>query len=240
MNDPRSSRKRIFVVDDEPKIVRLIVANLESLGYEGHGCSQAGEAVHGAARLNPDLIILDLMMPGMDGFQVLQELREFCDAPVIILTARDQQADKLRGFELGADDYLTKPFALEELFARVKALLRRTVREHDAAPAAEFTHGALRLGFADHRAWAGDQELRLTATEFRLLATLARRAGRVLTHEYLLESAWGAPHSGDIPGLRVALTRLRHKLRDAGMDAECIRTYVGIGYMMDLSRLHPS
>ena len=100
MSDPRSDRKKIFVVDDEPKIVRLIVANLESLGFEGHGCSQATEAVHGVARLAPDLVILDLMMPGMDGFQVLQGLREFSDVPVIILTARDQQTDKLRGFEL--------------------------------------------------------------------------------------------------------------------------------------------
>ena len=233
MSDPRSDRKKIFVVDDEPKIVRLIVANLESLGFEGHGCSQATQAVHGVARLAPDLVILDLMMPGMDGFQVLQGLREFSDVPVIILTARDQQTDKLRGFELGADDYLTKPFALEELFARVKALLRRTAREHDVASPAEFVHGQLRLSLVDHRAWVRDQELRLTATEFRLLATLVRRSGRVLTHEYLLESAWGSTHCGDVTSLRVALTRLRQKLRAAGMDAECIRTYVGIGYMMD-------
>lgn len=233
MSDPCTGRCKVLVVDDEPKIVRLIVANLESMGYDGHGCTHSAEAVERAAALNPDLVILDLMMPGHDGFAVLAALREFSDVPVIILTARDQHEDKLRGFELGADDYLTKPFALDELFARVKAVLRRAQREPAASARAEFEHGPLRLSLVHNRAWVADQELRLTATEFRLLALLVRRAGSVLTHEFLLDSVWGTSGQDDVAALRVALTRLRHKLRAAQFDTDCIRTYPGVGYMLE-------
>lgn len=232
MSDPCTGRCKVLVVDDEPKIVRLIVANLESMGYDGHGCCNSAEAVDRAAALAPDLVILDLMMPGRDGFTVLAALREFSDVPVVILTARDQHEDKLRGFELGADDYLTKPFALDELFARVKAVLRRAQREPATAARAEFDYGPLRLSLVHNRAWVS-AELRLTATEFRLLALLVRRAGSVLTHEFLLDSVWGNSGRDDVAALRVALTRLRHKLRATDFDADCIKTYPGVGYMLE-------
>jgi two-component system KDP operon response regulator KdpE len=233
MSDPCTGRCKVLVVDDEAKIVRLIVANLASLGYDAHGCAHSDDAVAKVATLTPDLVILDLMMPGQDGFAVLGAVREFSDVPVIILTASDQHDDKLRGFELGADDYLTKPFALDELFARVKAVLRRAQRDPAAAARTEFSHGALRLSLVHNRAWVGEAELRLTATEFRLLALLVRRAGSVLTHEYLLDSVWGDSGRDDVAALRVALTRLRQKLRAAGIDPDCIRTYPGVGYLLE-------
>ena len=224
MSDPRSDRKKIFVVDDEPKIVRLIVANLESLGFEGHGCSQATEAVHGVARLAPDLVILDLMMPGMDGFQVLQGLREFSDVPVIILTARDQQTDKLRGFELGADDYLTKPFALEELFARVKALLRRSGLKTSAE---RLTHGELVVDIARHTVTVSDQVINLTYKEFSLLAWLMENMGRAYTREQLLETVWGYDYEGGTRTVDVHVQTLRTKLGSCGRYIETVR---GVGY----------
>lgn len=233
MTDPCTGRARLLVVDDEPKIVRLITANLESAGYEAHGCSRSADVAGLVANLAPDLVILDLMMPGLDGFQVLQSLRAFSDVPVIILTASDRQDDKLRGFELGADDYLTKPFSLDELFARVKAVLRRAARGSAPAEPAELDWGRLRVNLAHHRAWSGDKEIRLTATEFRLLALLARRAGRVLTHEHLLEAVWGDDGRADVATLRVAMARLRQKLREAEVDPDCVRTYPGVGYLLD-------
>lgn len=223
---------RILIIDDEPKIRRLLAANLSSLAYETTMAADGAEGLRAFDATQPALVLLDLMMPGVDGFQVLERLRAHSTVPVIVLTARDQTEDKVRAFDLGADDYLAKPFALEELFVRVRAVLRR------ASPSAEpaersIANGALRIDLGQHRAWLNDEELKLTATEFRLLATLMRRVGAVMTHEHLLASVWGPEYVSELQYLRVALARVRQKLRDAGLQEACIKTYSGAGYLME-------
>lgn len=223
---------RILIIDDEPKIRRLLAANLGSLAYETTMAGDGAEGLRAFEATRPALVLLDLMMPGVDGFQVLERLRCQSNVPVIVLTARDQTEDKVRAFDLGADDYLAKPFALEELFVRVRAVLRR------ASPNPEPTektisNGSLRIDLAQHRAWLRDEEMKLTVTEFRLLATLMRRIGAVMTHEHLLASVWGPEYVSELHYLRVALARVRHKLRDAGLQEACIKTYSGVGYLME-------
>ena len=225
-------KKHLLIVDDEAKIVRILAANLQSVGYETTGASGGKEALHILERTDPDLVLLDIMMPEMDGFAVLEKIRSFSSVPVILLTARSQSEDKVRGLNMGADDYLTKPFAIEEVFARVKAVLRRTA-SHAVAAAPRITVGTVCLDLAENRVFACGQEVRLTGTEFRLFTLLMQQAGRVLTHEYLLEEIWGPEYVGDIEYLRVAIARIRAKLRRAGAPEGCIRTYSGVGYAVE-------
>lgn len=227
-------KQRIFIIDDEAKIVRLLAANLKTLGYETNGFMSGSEALVQIDLLDPDLILLDVMMPGMDGFNVLEKLRSFSDVPVIILTARDQGDDKVRGLNLGADDYLTKPFSLEEVFARVRAVLRRTVRTSQAKMgAAEKKIGDVIINLLQGRVWFKGQEIRLTQTEYKLFALLAQNIGKVLTHEFLLGEVWGPEYTHEIEYLRVAIARLRQKLKHATGEAEYIKTYPGIGYLIE-------
>ncbi len=228
------NKTRILIVDDEPKIRRLLAANLASLGFDTVMAADGAEALRAFDTCMPELVLLDLMMPGVDGFTVLQQLRAHSSVPVIILTARDQTEDKVRGFDLGADDYLGKPFALEELFARVKAVLRRAGGSEPSLPGkcSELSNGDLRLDQAEQRCWLGETEVRLTNTEFRLLATLMRRIGAVMTHEHLLATVWGPEYVGELQYLRVAMARVRQKLREAGLDEAGIKTYSGVGYLM--------
>ena len=227
-------KQRIFIIDDEAKIVRLLAANLKTLGYETNGFMSGSEALTQIDLLDPDLILLDVMMPGMDGFNVLEKLRSFSDIPVIILTARDQGDDKVRGLNLGADDYLTKPFSLEEVFARVRAVLRRSVRTGQAKTgAAEKKIGDVIINLLQGRVWFNGQEIRLTQTEYKLFALLAQNIGKVLTHEFLLGEVWGPEYTHEIEYLRVAIARLRQKLKHATGEVEYIKTYSGIGYLIE-------
>lgn len=229
-------KQRIFIVDDEPKIVRLLSANLRSIGYEVHGFTNGEEALKQVDMIDPELILLDLMMPQIDGFAVLERLRAFSDVPVIIVTARDQGDDKVRGLNLGADDYLTKPFALDEVFARVKAVLRRSGRGSAGtvrAASVEIKNGPVTVNQAQCRVYVDGEEVRFTHTEYKLFVLLMQNLGKVVTHEFLLTEVWGPEYSGDIEYLRVAIARLRQKLKGADAEGKYIKTYPGIGYLIE-------
>jgi len=223
---------RILVVDDEPSIVELLVYNLRRANYEVVIARDGEEALVKARLEQPDLIILDLMLPRLDGLEVCRALRRERDVPIIMLTARDSEVDRVVGLELGADDYVVKPFSVRELMARVKNVLRRA-----NPPAAEETPDMVRVGglvvdAARHEARWFDTEFELTALEFELLHTLARHAGQVLSREQLLAQVWGYDYYGDLRVVDAAVKRLRAKLHQAAPETELVTTVRGVGYKL--------
>jgi two-component system KDP operon response regulator KdpE len=188
------------------------------------------EALTEVERMRPDLVLLDVGLPDMDGYAVLSEIRRFSETPVIMLTARDEPIDRVRGLELGADDYVAKPFNHLELFARIKAILRRMDARAPVDRVAPFRHGELEVDFAAHEARLRGERLELTPTEFRLLAVLARNAGWVVPPERLLAQVWGREYTGETDYLRVYIRRLREKLGDDARQPRFIRTERGLGY----------
>lgn len=232
-----TAKKEAHVVtaDDDPQLLRLIARNLEFEGYEVETASNGVLALEAIERSLPDLVLLDVMMPKMDGFTVCQRVREFSSVPIILITARGQDQDKVKGLDLGADDYLTKPFSVEELLARVRAVLRRSqfrADEAQAVRAAVVTIGELSIDFAQHLVTRAGQEVVLTPTEYRLLAYLAQNVGRVLTQDLLLEHVWGADYIGESHMLQVNINRLRRKLEDDPAHPHYLKTKVGIGYLL--------
>jgi DNA-binding response OmpR family regulator len=223
---------RILIVDDEPAIVDVLTYNLEQANYQVFIARDGEEALALAQREQPDLIILDLMLPLLDGLEVCRALRREGDVPIIMLTARDAEVDRVVGLELGADDYVVKPFSVRELVARVKNVLRRTApRLAETAPD-PVRVGALTLDAARYEVRWGNTELDLTAQEFNLLHTLARHAGQVLSREQLLGQVWGYDYYGDLRVVDAAVKRLRAKLRQAAAKAEVIATVRGVGYKL--------
>lgn len=227
-------RKRlILVVDDEPPIVRLVKTKLQLDGFAVVTAGRGEEALPIVENDRPDLVILDLMMPGMDGFETLRHIRERSRVPVIFLTARAGDVDKLRGLQSGADDYITKPFNPDELVARVTAVLRRA---DGAAPAGGTTlldYSRVRIDLDRRQVTLDGQEVKLSRTEWELLYQLASNAGRVMLHRELLSRIWGPEFSNEVQYLRTWVSRLRAKLDPDDTD-ELITTYPGIGYRMEL------
>ena len=222
---------RILVIDDEGPIRRLLRILLEGAGHEVLTAGDSSRGLHDLALTKPDLLILDLSLPDRDGLETLRLLREWNQLPVLVLSARPNPHDKVLALDLGADDYLTKPFDASELLARLRALLRRVtpIEEHPA-----ITLGKLRIDLAAHEASVADHLVPLTPIEFALLAQLARHAGRVLTHAHLLNAVWGPKAADQAHYLRVHFAHLRRKLRDAGVLREAIRNEAGIGYRLIL------
>jgi len=227
--------ERVLVVDDDPLMLRLVKTNLDREGFRVYAASKGQDALDIAAAELPDLVILDLMLPDIDGYEVCQRLRQFSLVPVVMLTARGEQVDKLSGFEVGADDYLTKPFAPAELLARVRAVLRRTRMGDAHAHAAEaVVHcGDLTVDLVRYRVSVGDQPVRLTPTEFRLLEQLALNAGKVLSHTDLLTRVWGAEYRDDRDYLWAYVRHLRRKLERDPEHPTLIRSEPGIGYVLE-------
>lgn len=224
---------KVFIIDDEPKILRFISANLKSLGYEAYIFQNGTDALANFDVLDPELILLDIMMPELDGLEVLKRLRTFSNVPVIILTARGDSTDKVRGLNMGADDYLTKPFALDELFARVQAVLRRSAnREANNHVTSEIRNGEVTVNLAQRRIWLGNREMKLTETEYKLFSLLMVNAGKVMTHEQLLSDIWGSEYRDDVDYLRVAIARIRQKIKNVEFEGKIIVTYPGVGYMI--------
>ncbi len=227
----RSGKPRILMVDDEPRYAWAIQTNLRSRGYEvllaGDGCS----AVEMTASEDPDLILLDLIMPGMDGYEACRHIRQFSKVPIIMLTARATDADKVKGLDTGADDYVTKPFSIEVLLARIRAALRRADLAGNLESLPTFQSGKLLVDFAKQRVFVGDAEVSLTPTEYQLLAELVRQAGRVLFPEYLLERVWGPGYESDNHLLRQAIHRLRQKIEPDPRNPRYILTRPGLGYV---------
>ena len=224
---------KILVVDDERVMVKGIKFNLENEGYQVDTGSDGEEAVDKARTGQFDLIILDLMMPKIDGLQACMKIREFSNVPVIMLTAKGEDSDKIMGFECGADDYITKPFNILELKARIRALLRRAAasaqREREAD---RLTHGSITLDVAERAAWRDGEPVELTAKEFDLMALLMQNPGRVYSRENLLNLVWGYEYIGEFRTVDVHIRRLREKLEPDPANPEHILTKWGVGYYL--------
>jgi DNA-binding response OmpR family regulator len=221
----------ILLVDDDPRLIRFVRANLESVGYRVVVAAEAGSALELLDREMPGLAILDVMLPGMDGFDLCQRVRQNLQIPIIMLTAKAEEADKVKGLRVGADDYLTKPFGVEELLARVEAVLRRANYPDEAPVNASFTCRDFCIDFLRHRVTIGVEEVLLTPTEYRLLVELARNAGRVMFHEELLSRVWGAEYGNEVEYLRAYVRHLRRKIEADPRQPEYILSRPGIGYM---------
>jgi DNA-binding response OmpR family regulator len=223
---------KILVVDDEPRYLRLLEANLRTEGYEVISAQDGLQAVEIFSANPTDLILLDVMMPKLDGFAVCQRIRQFSNVPVIMLTAKGEEQDRVRGLDMGADDYLTKPFSATELLARVRAVLRRSQVSKDVSQSRVFDHNNLRIDFARAEVWRDTQPVFLSATEYRLLLQFAHNVGKVMSAEELLTSVWGAEYRDDKEILWVSIARLRQKLENDSHNPRHIVTRSGLGYLM--------
>jgi DNA-binding response OmpR family regulator len=230
----------VVIADDDPQLLRLVARNLEFEGYEVLTANDGQQALVLIGRHAPNLVLLDVMMPRMDGFTVCQRVREFSAVPIIIITARGQDQDKVKGLDLGADDYLTKPFSVDELLARVRAVLRRTQftrNEYAQEMRTTATIGDLTIDYAQHLVTITGHEVQLSPIEYRLLAYLAQNAGRIVTQDLLLEYVWGTEYVGESHMLQVNINRLRRKIEADPAHPCYIKTKVGVGYF--LSTLPP-
>ncbi len=225
-------KQTILIVDDEPKIVRFIRTSLNLAGFDVLAAGSGSEALRVCEQEQPDLIILDLGLPDIDGFDVLRRIREYSTLPIVILTARDDEPSKVQGLELGADDYLTKPFGARELEARIQAVLRRVQWSPHPGDATTFLYRDLQVDMRRRRVWLRDQELHLTPTEYELLRMLVQHPGQVLLHEDLLGRVWGDEYRSDLAILRVNISRLRQKLEDDPREPSYILTVPGVGYLL--------
>ncbi|NLE76467.1 MAG: response regulator transcription factor [Chloroflexi bacterium] len=224
--------EKILVVDDEPRMVRLVAEILKAMGFEVTAAASGEAALQMLALEQPDLVVLDILLSrGIDGYEVCRRIREFSDVPVIMLTAKAQDAEMLRGFEVGADDYLTKPFNAKELVARVKAVLRRSARPEEVVHSA-FCCGELEIDFARHSVTVRGQKVELTRTEYSLLRELALNVNCVMLHRDLLIRVWGPEYQEEIDYLRSYIRYLRRKLERNPAEPHYIVTLPGTGYML--------
>jgi DNA-binding response OmpR family regulator len=227
------SARKILVVDDDPKTVSLVKLYLESDGHKVLCAYDGVEALRLAREERPNLIVLDLMLPGLDGLQVCRTLRAESDVPVIMLTAKTTEGDKLTGLDLGADDYVTKPFSPRELAARIKVVLRRTVSESLERGPVQAAYGDLKMDFRQHTVSIAGRPVALTPTEFRLLGTLVREAGQVLSREQLIQKVLGLDFDGFDRTIDVHILNLRRKLGDDPAHPRYIKTVYGAGYKFE-------
>jgi two-component system, OmpR family, KDP operon response regulator KdpE len=221
------SSPRVLVIDDEPQIRRALRAVLAGNGYQVLLAASGEEGLNLGAERSPDLVILDLMLPDISGLEVCRELRAWSQVPILVLSARGQEEDKVAALDLGADDYLTKPFGTNELLARLRAALRRRPGE---APPAIMTSGDLRLDQARRQVTLGGRELRLTPTEYEMLRYLMANAGKVVTHRALLREVWGSGYEDAGRTLRVFISQLRRKIEPTASSPRYIRTEPTVGY----------
>ena len=230
-----AKKTTILTADDDPQLLRLITRNLQLEGYEVLSASDGQQALEQIERKTPDLVLLDVMMPRMDGFSVCHRVREFSSVPIIIVTARGQDQDKVRGLDLGADDYLTKPFGVDELLARVRAVLRRahfSAKESAQGLQSTMATGDLTIDFSQHLVTLAGQEVALTPTEYSIIAYLAQNAGRIVTQDLLLEHVWGSEYLGEGHMLQVNINRLRRKIEADPTHPRYILTKIGVGYSL--------
>lgn len=225
---PRSGRVRVLVVDDEPEIHRVLRPALTACGYEPLKAMTGGEGLKIIAAAAPDIIVLDLGLADMDGKEVLREARIFCDAPIIILSARDDEAEKISALDAGANDYVEKPFAIGELMARVRAALRHT--SYNEQPPSRIEACGLVVDTSKHQVTKNGVKIDLTPKEYDLLLVLARHPGRLVTHNEMLRAVWGPAHENDLQYLRVFIGKLRAKIEDDPTAPRIIETELGVGY----------
>ena len=228
------NKQMILVVEDDKSVRNLIATTLRTNGYRFTEAPTGEEAIIQASSHNPDVILLDLGLPDMEGIDVIRRVRGWSNVPIIVISARSEDADKIGALDAGADDYLTKPFSVDELMARLRATQRRLAYTNTSAPAdSAFVNGALRVDYAANTASVNGEELRLTPIEYRLLCLLAQNVGKVLTHTFITQRIWGKSMESDIASLRVYMAMLRRKIESAsGSETQYIQTHIGIGYRM--------
>jgi DNA-binding response OmpR family regulator len=224
---------RVLVVDDEPRILKFLELKLKASGYGVLTASSGVEALEQVEAQEPDLVVLDVVMPKKDGFETLKELRAFSSVPVIILSAKEADTDKVRGLELGADDYLAKPFSPDELVARIEAVRRRLASTQDRKVVEFITLGHMSVNLKKHTVTVNKKEIQLTRIEWLLLSELARNAGKLITYSELLTKIWGPEYRDDVQILRTWVSRLRQKIEFEPDQPEIIRTIPKTGYMID-------
>jgi DNA-binding response OmpR family regulator len=220
----------ILVVDDEPRLLAFLRSELKASGYQVSVAQDGKSALRAAAARGPDLVILDVMLPDMDGFEVCRRLRETSSVPILMLTARTNDTDKVEGLDAGADDYLTKPFSTSELLARVRALLRRVRVSDTEGPGTEFRCGDFVIDFQRRKVEMRGEEVRLSATEYKMLTELCRNAGKVILRGELLARVWGSAYHNEVQYVWVYIGYLRSKLEKDPRHPEYILTYPGVGY----------
>jgi len=223
-----TGKTRVLVVDDEVAILRFLKPALEANDYEMVSAGTVAEALRRIAADAPDIVLLDLGLPDGDGKQVIQRAREWSDLPIIVLSAREREAEKIEALDLGADDYVNKPFQVGELMARMRTALRHRMLRHAQTPLLRV--GGVEIDAVRHRVTRAGAEIKLTPKEFELLSFLARHAGRVLTHKQILTAVWGPAHVEDTQYLRVYVGQLRQKIEDRPDDPQIVLTEPGIGY----------
>ena len=221
---------RIVVIDDEPNLRHTLSYTLRQEGYEVAAAADGEEGLVLVASAKPDLVILDVMLPKIDGFEVCRRIRRSSRVPVLMLTARDTELDKVVGLEIGADDYLVKPFSMRELIARVRAMLRRSTQVPDVASPAEIEHDGLHIDTTKHRVTRDGQDVALRPKEFDLLVALARSPGQVFSREQLLNAVWGLDHAGDTRTVDTHVKNLREQLGEDADAPRWIETLRGVGY----------
>ena len=224
----------ILVVEDDAPVRNLMITTLKTHDYKYLTAPTGREAVMLASSHNPDVVFLDLGLPDMDGIDVIRQIRSWSNMPIIVISARSEDEDKITALDAGADDYLTKPFSVEELLARLRVTIRRLsmMSADSGADSSVYTNGNLRIDYPAGCAFLGDRELKLTPIEFKLLSLLAKNTGKVLTHTYITQNIWGRTWDNDVASLRVFMVTLRKKLEPAPDSPAFIQTHVGIGYRM--------
>lgn len=226
---------QILIVDDDPPIRNLIATTLKTHDYKYITAETGQEAIMQASTCNPDVMFLDLGLPDMDGVSVIRKVREWSNMPIIVISARSEDSDKIEALDAGADDYLTKPFSVEELLARLRVMQRRIAllnKDNENGRGAVYTNGNLKIDYAAGCASMNGRELKLTPIEYKLLCLLAKNTGKVLTHTYITQNIWGSAWEGNVASLRVFVATLRKKLEKYDDTFQYIQTHIGIGYRM--------
>lgn len=228
------NRPQILVVEDDPAVRNLITTTLETQDYQFHTAQNGGQAIMEAVSGNPDVILLDLGLPDMDGTEIIKKVRSWSQVPIIVISARGEAKDKIEALDLGADDYLTKPFLVEELLARLRVALRRPQYQNaeQKPEETEFINGDLKIDYVSGCVWLKEKEVHLTSTEYRLLVLLAKNIEKVLTPTFITKEIWGSAWENNIASLRVFMATLRKKIEEVPSQPRYIQTHVGIGYRM--------
>lgn len=228
------NKAKILIVEDDAAISNLIATTLETQDYQYHVAKTGVAALLEAASYSPDVVILDLGLPDMDGVDIIRKVRGWSNLPIIVVSARNEDSDKVSALDAGADDYLTKPFSVDELLARLRVALRRV--RYDSQKLKEessvYINGDLKIDYAAGCVYVGQKEIHLTPIEYKLLCLLAKNTGKVLTHNYILKEVWGNALASDTPSLRVFMATLRKKIEPVPSEPKYIQTHIGVGYRM--------
>ncbi|MGN0480932.1 MAG: response regulator [Lachnospiraceae bacterium] len=229
------NKTQVLVVEDDTPIRNLIITTLKTHDYKYIAAKNGSEAIMQASTCNPDVIFLDLGLPDIDGVEVIKKVREWSNMPIIVISARSEDEDKIEALDAGADDYLTKPFSVEELLARLRVMQRRIMQlstDMQAGESPVYTNGRLKIDYAAGCVYMGEEELKLTPIEYKLLCLLAKNTGKVLTHKYITTNIWGNTGDSNVASLRVFMATLRKKLEMGENPPQYIQTHIGIGYRM--------